>query len=234
MLRAENTPHLAQLYRDADCVFFDCDGVIFDSNGFKVDAMLHALDDQNPRACEAMLAYWRENGGVSRWVKFRHFFEVIAPHPDAEGRVMEACARFGDYSRAAYSAHSPTPEAIALALHKGASHCYVVSGAAQRELESVFDEKSLSDCFAAVLGSPEPKLSLVRGVLERRGVSPRRSLLIGDGAGDFRLCRQLDMPFVYLHAFSEWTEAAKTLEGEERVVWADDWPTLLRALDVPS
>ena len=37
------SPELRALYRRARCVFFDCDGVIFDSNGFKIAAMHRAL-----------------------------------------------------------------------------------------------------------------------------------------------------------------------------------------------
>ena len=37
-------PGLRPLFARARCVFFDCDGVIFDSNGFKIVAMRRALD----------------------------------------------------------------------------------------------------------------------------------------------------------------------------------------------
>jgi len=34
---------VSEIYRTTRCIFLDCDGVIFDSNGFKLEALRHAI-----------------------------------------------------------------------------------------------------------------------------------------------------------------------------------------------
>ena len=146
-------PELRALYTRARCVFFDCDGVIFDSNRFKLEAMRRALSGHTPGELDAMEAFWRANGGASRFVKFEHFFTHIAPRDDVGSEVLAA-----------------------------------------------------------------------------RGCAPNDALLIGDGAMDFRVCRELGMHFVYLAEYSEWLGAEAALEGAPHVSVAASRDELTRAL----
>lgn len=221
---------LRERYQRAACVFFDCDGVIFDSNGFKIEAMRRTLDGYAPGEVAQMEAFWRSNGGVSRFVKFEHFFTHIAPRADVQGHMRAASQRFGELSLAAYGGVEPIPEALALARAIGPSRCHVVSGAAQVELESVFAAKGIAGAFASILGSPRTKLDLVSGVLAERHCPPEQALLIGDGAMDFKVSQQLGLHFVYLAQFSEWTGAAAALAGASAVSVAPSWADLLATL----
>jgi phosphoglycolate phosphatase-like HAD superfamily hydrolase len=223
---------LASAYRAARCIFFDCDGVIFDSNGFKIEAMHSALFAYGAAERERMEAFWRQNGGVSRYEKFGHFFSQIAPVADVAQAVAQAAERFGAHSRSAYSTRQPVAAALKLARDAGRERCFVVSGADQAELVDVFAEKGLSGSFAGVYGSPTAKLTLVTNVLEALGCTPAEALLIGDGAGDFRVCRALNMRFVYLAQYSEWRGAREALQDAPRVAWANNWDELLHAFGV--
>jgi len=230
MLPAQHDPRLAPLFRRAACIFFDCDGIIYDSNGFKQRAMRHALAGQGERALTEMSEFWRKNGGMSRFAKLQHFFTHIAPHPDVTGQVATAAHRFGEYSRAGYDECEPLAPALRAAAAAGAARCHVVSGAAQSELESVFAAHGIASCFASVLGSPTPKLELVSTVLAARHCPPERALLIGDGALDFRVAQELGIHFVYLAEFSEWLGAQEQLAAAEPVSVAETWQELLTGL----
>lgn len=221
---------LRERYARAECVFFDCDGVIFDSNGFKIEAMRRTLEAHEPHEISQMEAFWRSNGGVSRFVKFEHFYTHIAPRPDVAGHMRAASARFGELSRAAYDDVEPLEEALTLVRASGPGRCHVVSGAAQVELESVFAAKHIAGLFASILGSPRPKLDLVRGVLAERRCAPERALLIGDGAMDFKVSQTLGLHFVYLAQFSEWTGAEAALAGATNVTIKRRWSDLLSAV----
>jgi phosphoglycolate phosphatase-like HAD superfamily hydrolase len=227
---ALDAPELRALYERAPCVFFDCDGVIFDSNGFKIEAMRRTLADHTASEVEQMEAFWRSNGGASRFVKFKHFYASIAPRPDAESAMQQAAERFGQLSLAAYAGAQPIPAALALARATGVERCHVVSGAAQVELESVFSSKGIAHLFASILGSPRAKLELVAGVLADKGCPASEALLIGDGAMDHRVCQELGMQFIYLAELSEWQGAARALARDPRVAIAPRWADLTRAL----
>jgi phosphoglycolate phosphatase-like HAD superfamily hydrolase len=220
----------AELFRGARCLFLDCDGVIFDSNGFKIEAMRQTLQGHAAPEIDAMELFWRSNGGASRFVKFEHFYSHIAPRVDVKQAMQAAAARFGQLSLAAYADVLPVPAALEFARAAGAERCHVVSGAAQVELESVFASKHIASLFASILGSPTPKRELVARVLEQRGCPASEALLIGDGAMDFRVSQELGVHFIYLAEFSEWSGAHAALTGADGVSVARDWATLRRAL----
>lgn len=232
MIPAHRDARLPALFQRASCVFFDCDGIIYDSNGFKQRAMRHALAGQQEAALAEMSEFWRKNGGMSRFAKLQHFFTQIAPHPDVAGQVAAAAQRFGEYSRAGYDGCEPLAPALRAAEAAGAERCHVVSGAAQSELESVFAAHGIASRFAAILGSPRPKQELVRLVLAEQKCPPERALLIGDGAMDFRVCQALGIHFVYLAEYSEWLGAREQLANAEPVSVAESWQELLLALGI--
>jgi phosphoglycolate phosphatase-like HAD superfamily hydrolase len=225
-----DSPELRALHGRARCVFFDCDGVIFDSNGFKIEALRRTIADYTPDEVDAMEAFWRANGGASRFVKFEHFFTHIAPRPDVARLVQSASERFGQLARAAYEHALPIPAALELARRTGAARCHVVSGATETEILSVFESKNIVSFFATLQGSPRPKRELVEKVLREQGCTPDDALLIGDGSMDYRVSQELGIQFIYLAEFSDWTGARQVLSGASRVSVAESWADLTRAL----
>jgi phosphoglycolate phosphatase-like HAD superfamily hydrolase len=223
-------PTLRPLYERARCVFLDCDGVIFDSNAFKIEAMRRTLEGYPTAEVEEMAAFWRANGGASRFAKFEHFYTHIAPRRDVRGEVAAAAQRFGSLARAAYDHVQPLQAALEFARATGAERCHVVSGAAELELESVFASKGITSLFASIQGSPRPKLELVQRVLQQQRCPAQEALLIGDGSMDFRVSQQLGLHFVYLAEFSEWTGAQEALAGAPSLSVAASWADLLQAL----
>jgi phosphoglycolate phosphatase-like HAD superfamily hydrolase len=194
--------------------------------------MRHALAGHDERALSEMSEFWRKNGGMSRFAKLAHFFTRIAPHPDVAGQVALAARRFGESSRAGYDGCAPLAPALRAAAAAGPERCHVVSGAAQSELESVFAAHGIASRFASVLGSPAPKLELVKSVLAARRCPPESALLIGDGAMDFRVAQALGLHFVYLAQYSEWLGAEQELATAEPVSVAETWQELLTGLGV--
>gem|GEM_PF-1411174 len=221
-----------RFYRQAPCVFLDCDGVIFDSNGFKLDALRHALVGYPAEALSEMELFWSANGGMARQTKLEYFFSQLLGSNDVAAEVAAAAERFGDYARRAYDPVQPIAAALELARDAGSSRCFVVSGADQTELRDIFRAKHLSSLFAEVCGSPTAKLTHVARILQEQQCPPERAVLIGDGAGDFDVCRRLGVPFIYLHEYSEWLAAKPTLRGLPDVLVFDTWQSLLDRLGI--
>jgi phosphoglycolate phosphatase-like HAD superfamily hydrolase len=223
---------IGAIYRDAPCVFLDCDGVIFDSNGFKLEALRYALAGYPEAALREMDSYWSANGGVSRYEKLAHFFGQILKTADVEESVVAAAARFTQFSRRAYAESQPLPQALDFARRTGAGRCFVVSGTDQDELRDVFAQKQLSSLFSEICGSPTSKLAHLQRILEQRGCSAERALFIGDGGGDFDVARRLGMPFVYIDQYSEWRAAKAALSNASGVTICETWSDILVRLDV--
>ena len=77
-----------------DCLIFDCDGVILDSNLLKSRAFSDALPDEQPELVKLFVDYHKQHGGISRYEKFKYYFTVIQNCTDAEKKIKEALLRF--------------------------------------------------------------------------------------------------------------------------------------------
>jgi phosphoglycolate phosphatase-like HAD superfamily hydrolase len=220
------------LYRKSPCIFFDCDGVIFDSNGFKVEALRQVLAAYPERAVAEMERFWTANGGMARRPKFEHFFLEILRIDEPSAELDLAVARFGELARQAFTSAQPSAEALQLARNAGRERCFVVSGADQSELRDIFRDKQMSHLFREICGSPTAKLAHVKRILEERRCEPQHALLIGDGAGDFEVCRTLGVPFIYLDQYSEWAAAKATLAGLPNVAAFDTWAQVTSYLEL--
>ena len=220
----------------ARLVILDCDGVIFDSNHFKSDAFAKALADYPEDAVQELVEYHKAHGGISRFVKFRRFFQTLPTQKTLTVETLNtlvsgACQRFGQICRQAYEDSQPIGEAIEFAKMFGPDRIAVVSGGAQDELRDVFELHGIDDLFRCVLGSPTKKVEHITDLLEGLQLRPDEVVFIGDGFGDYDACQHTGVPFVYLQQYSEWQAATSQLYvGDElrpNVFWCDTWTRLL-------
>ena len=58
-------------------VFFDCDGVILQSNHIKTKVFREVLESEDKNIVDKFIAYHKKNGGISRYKKFEHFYKFI-------------------------------------------------------------------------------------------------------------------------------------------------------------
>ena len=68
-------------------LFWDFDGVIMDSNAVRDRGFEEVLKDYPQTEVDALMAFHRENGGLSRYDKFRYFFEDIRRETITEAEV---------------------------------------------------------------------------------------------------------------------------------------------------
>lgn len=223
---------LANRFAHANCVLLDCDGVLFDSNHFKLEVLKKVIDSYPEDSQRAMIDYWRNSGGVTRHVKFRHFFETILGLDNPQTDIDKALTRFSALSRTAYDDHKPVPQAMRLVRAIGPERSYVISGTVQTELREVFDGKGLRDHFADVLGSPQKKHEHIADILYKTNSSPDDAIFIGDGSGDFDACRRTGVHFIFLEQMSEWKEADQKLKNATNVTRLRHWDDLLTAVNI--
>ena len=62
---------------DYDYFIFDCDGVIINSNEIKNEAFREVLKDEKGNLVIDFINYHQQNGGVSRYEKFLHYYKNI-------------------------------------------------------------------------------------------------------------------------------------------------------------
>lgn len=198
--------HLPRRIEDYARIVFDCDGVILDSNRLKSEMMGRALDGEPPEHAAAFVAWHRENGGISRYVKFRHFYTEMYPADDPEPKIAAALDKYATLVRAGLLACDELPgiRNLLKRIKAAAIPAYVNSGGDEEELRDVFAERGLDKFFAGIYGSPATKTgNLVKIHAEN---DQGAGLFIGDAKSDLEAALGGGLDFLYVSAISEWED----------------------------
>lgn len=200
--------------------FFDCDGVILDSNEEKTSAFADVARAYGDDAADAMTAYHTSHGGISRFVKWRHFFDAIlerAPEPGEYERVLDEFAQ-RSRARVLEARADPAVADLVLGLRAAGHSCHVVSGAAQDELRDVFRTRGLADLFDSVNGSPATKLEIVDAL---RSDPDASGVFVGDSALDHEVALAKGLAFVFVSHWTEFDGGMERFEGADATVVQD-------------
>lgn len=191
---------------------FDCDGVILDSNGVKTEAFRIAATPYGVEAAQALVDYHVARGGISRYVKFRHFLDVIVPGRD--GPSYDALLQA--YANAVASGLACCAVADGLSVLRAqtsVARWLIVSGGDQKELHRIFATRGLDTLFdAGIFGSPDDKDTILARE-SAAGTITWPALFLGDSHLDYMAATRAGLDFVFVANWSEWQEGA-TLAAE--------------------
>ena len=190
-------------------VLFDCDGVILDSNDVKTDGFRQAVDTFDTPVVDGFLEFHRQNGGLSRYVKFEHFFRDLVGLSDYQAEMKEALERFAHTTKNALLDCPLIPGVTDLLKQLNAADvpCFVVSGSDQHELRDVLHERRLDRHFRDILGSPATKLANVKAVLDGlAGMPISGAVMFGDAIVDMETAEQCSLTPVFVSSRSQWAD----------------------------
>jgi len=189
---------------------FDCDGVILDSNHIKTNAFRKALADEPVELVDKFIQYHKDNGGVSRYIKFHYYFSEIKKQKQNVEAFEKALVRYAAIVKQELL-RAPMIEGIGTFLNECKVNkipCFVNSGGDQEELREVFAERGIDHLFAMILGSPASKQENLAKLLEQ-DLLPEPTLFCGDAYSDYLAAKTYDIDFLYVAAVSEWSEGYK-------------------------
>ena len=203
---------------------FDCDGVLLDSNAVKTNAFEEVLRNmgQPEEKISELIAYHKAHGGVSRHVKFKVFFEEIAPHVDSEKKSYEAIQSYGEVCEKGLMEAGLIPgvESCLQKYQEQGIPCFVVSGGEQKQVERVLEFKGLAQYFDCILGSPKTKtqnMDLIRG----QGKLGLPGVFFGDAHSDKQAAAENGLDFVFVSDRSEWSEGLAVCQKEKHFILPD-------------
>lgn len=189
---------------------FDCDGVVLDSNKVKTEAFYQAALPYGEAAAQAMVDYHVANGGVSRYKKFAHFLEQIAPKHAAQRNLAEQSPDLEALLQA-YAGH--VREGLlscdlasgleALREQTPSARWLIVSGGDQAELRDVFASRGIAAWFdSGIFGSPDTKDEILARELASGNIQ-QPALFLGDSKYDHQASSAAGLDFVFLSGWSE-------------------------------
>ena len=178
---------MLEIKEGLQAIFWDFDGVLMDSNPIRDLGFEKVLSEYPSHQVEALLDYHKKNGGLSRYVKFRYFFEQIRNEKISEGEVQVWADRFSVIVKEMLLNKNllidETLSWVKENYNKIPMH--IVSGSDQRELRSVCERHDINQYFRDINGSPTPKKQLVAGLLSANNYTPSQCLLVGDSINDY-------------------------------------------------
>ena len=75
-------------------IIWDFDGVLLDSMHIRDQGFLHVLSEYSPEQLQQLMTYHRANGGLSRYVKFRYFYEEVLKRTVDEETIQRLADSF--------------------------------------------------------------------------------------------------------------------------------------------
>jgi len=177
---------------------FDFDGVIVDSLDVKTRAFGELFKGHGPAVSEQVMNYHRNNGGVSRYEKFRYFYKNFLELPVTDEIIDDLDRRYSQLVVEEVVAAPFVEGAKELldSIQSAGKKCFVISGTPQNELRGIVNRRQLEGYFLDVLGSPKNKKENLEYLMKKHHFVPQDAIYFGDARADYEAARHNRIQFV--------------------------------------
>lgn len=168
-------------------ILWDFDGVILDSMKIRDKGFEIIFKNFEKSKVDQLLEYHRINGGLSRYVKIKYFYNEILGKEISDEKVLEYASNFSKVMRARLiDPNNLIEESVTFIKNNYKKYNFhIVSGSDQKELRFLCKELQVDRYFISIYGSPTPKNDLVSNVLQQFDYNKNNTCLIGDSINDF-------------------------------------------------
>jgi phosphoglycolate phosphatase-like HAD superfamily hydrolase len=168
-------------------IFWDFDGVILNSLEIRDRGFRKVLKSYPSDEVDKLMEFHNLNGGLSRYVKFRYFFEKIRNESITETEVRQWANSFSLIMKKSLIDTSLLIEDSVAFIKENHNkyQMHIVSGSDGIELRYLCEKLGLSNYFISIHGSPIPKIKLVSDLLELHHYKNNNVILIGDSMNDY-------------------------------------------------
>jgi len=181
-----------------EAVFFDFDGVILDSVEVKTKAFARMFRQYGPEVEKSVIEYHLNNGGVSRFDKFRYYYEKLLKKPVDEETIKRLSEEFSKLvvDEVLASPFMPGAKESLERCNKAGIPCYIVSATPHNEINLIAEKKGLKRYFNEIHGAPRKKREICRDIISRMSYNPQNCLFVGDTMSDYEAASKNGVFFV--------------------------------------
>jgi phosphoglycolate phosphatase-like HAD superfamily hydrolase len=198
---------------DLRVILWDYDGVLMNSNPVRNLGFEKVLNEFPPAQVAQLMEFHRDNGGLSRYVKFRYFFETIRGEKITEEAIKVWAEKFSVIMKDLLI----NPELLILETLSFVKRNYqkypmhIVSGSDGEELRYLCKMLDIAKYFKSIHGSPTPKKQLIDQLLKENNYANKQCILIGDAINDFDAAQFNSIDFMAYNNASLDTLSTKTI-----------------------
>ena len=178
-------------------IFFDFDGVILDSMHIREYGFKKIFDKFDNDLVEKLLKYHNENGGLSRYVKIKYFYNKLLNKDISEKKIDKYADNFSKIMRKEL-VNKEYLISTTINFIKNNTKQYnfhIVSGSDEKELKFLCESLGGFNYFQSINGSHTPKNELVERVLLINNYVANTTVLIGDSINDYEAAKENGIDF---------------------------------------
>ena len=168
-------------------IFWDFDGVLINSNEIRDLGFRKALSQYPQNEIDELINFHQSNGGLSRYVKFKFFFENIRKEDLSDNVLKDLTSNFSlimkDLLVDKNLLINETLQFIKNNFKKYNMH--ITSGSDQDELRYLCEKLNINQYFLTINGSPTPKTIILKQIIEHHNYLYEDCLIIGDAINDY-------------------------------------------------
>ena len=178
-------------------IIWDFDGVIIFSNEVREGGFREIFRDHGDELIEKLLTFHRINGGLSRYVKIRYFYEDLLGRSISDAEVKGLANEFSELMKTKLTNKALLNDDWLqfMIVGKGKYVHHIASGSDGNELRLLCSELGISHFFETINGSPTHKNKLVSDIIESNRYKKQEVILIGDSINDYEAARANGISF---------------------------------------
>ncbi len=178
-------------------ILWDFDGVILDSMPIRDYGFRKIFEDFNTEDVDRILDYHKQNGGLSRYVKIRYFYENILNKDINDDEINIYAEQFSMImKRELINRKYLIGDSVEfIKNHYKKYNFHIVSGSDEKELKYLCKQLDIKDYFISINGSPTHKNDLVKNLLEKYNYNKNETILIGDSMNDYSAAKINSLDF---------------------------------------
>lgn len=178
-------------------IIFDFDGVILDSVPTKTEAFKKLFEGFPSEPINQLLQFHQQNGGISRYIKIKYFFEEILNQPISKEEILKYADQYSKLTKNELTDPKylirDTVDFIKSNHQKYNMH--IASGADENDLKHICSQLDLSKYFESIDGSPKNKNEIVHNIIEKNNYNKAETILVGDSINDYEASISNDIKF---------------------------------------
>jgi phosphoglycolate phosphatase-like HAD superfamily hydrolase len=186
-----------KVFKNTTAILWDFDGVIMDSMPIRDKGFELVLAAFPKMQVAELIKFHKENGGLSRYVKFRYFFEKIRKENITEKQLADLTSAFGELMRRELLNSQLLIEDSLSFIKSNYRNfrMHLVSGSDGEELKFICKSLRLDEYFQSIHGSPTPKNELVNSIIQSEDYDRNFVILVGDSINDFHAAEHNNVNF---------------------------------------
>lgn len=168
-------------------IIFDFDGVILDSVPTKTEAFKKLFEDFPRNLVDELIYYHKINGGKSRYIKIKYFFNELLNKEISENEILEYAKKYSILTKEELANPKYLIEDSLDFIKQNYKkyNFHIASGADEEDLKYICKKLDLTKYFSSINGSPIIKSEIVKNILTHNQYKKEETILIGDSINDY-------------------------------------------------